>query len=157
MDWPRSSVLVLVGLTVGASWDCGASSPTRPTTSSQPISSPQPPAPQPPEPTGPGIVTVEVSDFSDWPPRGCGLCVPQLPERVSLDGTRVRSFDNSGVLRWEGVADGVHTLRILSGDYGGPVICGFWFNLASNEWKQTTEIVVENGQSTPVTIRFDCT
>jgi hypothetical protein len=150
----RKSVLVIaLAFSIGCN---GPVYPTGPTTSSAPISPPPPPPPPqpPPVPTGPGIVTVEVADFSEWPPRGCGFCSPQLPERMSLDGMRVQSFANSGVLVWDGVGDDVHTLRILGGDYGGPVICGFWFDPG---WKQTKEIVVENGKSTPVTVRFDCT
>jgi hypothetical protein len=100
---------------------------------------------------GTAIVTVDVTPLDPFP--NCSLCVPKLPESVSLDGSRVRSFVGQGWLVWNDVADGVHTLHILGGDYGGPVICGFWFNLTS---KQTMEIVVENGLSTPVTIRFDC-
>src|SRR5262249_40166857 len=69
-------------------------------------------------------VVVEIEHFSPFP--NCGSCVPDLPGKVSLDG-RVQSFDGPGWLVWADVADGVHTLKILAGNYGGSADCGFWF------------------------------
>ena len=94
-------------------------------------------------PPGPGVVTAEVVVSCPW--MSCW---------VSLDG-RVQSFVKPEVLTWEGVPDGVHTLRVVDAFFGGPLICYFFLDAGSNQ-AQVLEIVVENGQSAPVTVRSAC-
>lgn len=155
--WFTPALLVLCGVVAGsAAGGCG--SPTHPTPSpTKPTPTVPSPAPSqqsvPPASSISGQVVVEIEHFSPFP--NCGSCVPDLPGKVSLDG-RVQSFDGPGWLVWADVADGVHTLKILAGNYGGSADCGFWFNNFNGDWQQTRDITVMNGQSTPVAIRFDC-
>jgi hypothetical protein len=97
---------------------------------------------------------VEVRAFSN----GCtgnaaSLCNPRTPDSISLDGTRVEWFATSGWLVWTDVPDGSHTLKILGGHYGGPVICGFWFDANDD---QTLQLTVQHGSAPSVSVRFEC-
>ena len=100
-------------------------------------------------------ITIEVLPFQNGCSPPLGFCEPRLPESLILDETQALSFSAPGLIVFPGVPDGVHTIKVANGDYGGPVICGFWFDDDHGGGQEAT-VMVKDGESAPLKLHFEC-
>lgn len=100
----------------------------------------------------PNSITVLVRPYAN----GCippfSFCEPANTTSLTLDGGSARTFSAPGPIEFSNVAAGAHVLRNVSGHYGGPVICGFWFD----DDDQELPVVLEAGKSVVVSLHFEC-
>ena len=79
-------------------------------------------------------------------------CEPAETTSLTLDGGSARTFSAPGPIEFSDLSAGTHVLRNVSGHYGGPVTCGFWFDNDDQE----ISVVLEAGQSVVVPLHFEC-
>jgi hypothetical protein len=101
---------------------------------------------------GPNTITVQVLPYGNGCVPAWRFCEPASATTITLDGVAGRTFSSPGPIEFSGVAAGTHVLQNISGYYGGPVICGFWFD---NSEQQIT-VVLEEGRAITVPLHFEC-
>ena len=103
-------------------------------------------------PQTPGTITVLVLPYENGCRPAYWFCEPARSTSISLDSASARTFSAAGPVEFSGLAAGKHVVRNISGYFGGPVVCGFWFADASDE----ITVVLEEGKSLTVPLHFEC-
>ena len=83
---------------------------------------------------------------------GARYCASARVTSLTLDGGAPLTFSAPGPLQFPGIAPGRHVLRNISGHFGGPVICGFWFEDGSQE----ITLALQERTAVTVQLHFEC-
>lgn len=105
-----------------------------------------------PGPQGTDTITVVVLPFGNGCMPAATLCAAAGTTSLTMDGGAPHTFSAAGPIDFPDLAPGKHVLRNISGHYGGPVICGFWFEDESQE----ITLVLEKGSRITVSLHFEC-